>query len=135
VINTGASQKSTVGYNQFLNYGKIYPATIDTTRAGQVTVQFGIGGVSSIGSVIIQTSIGNMEFYIVQADTPFLLCLTDMDTLKVYYNNLTDCFVTPERSIPIIRRFGHRLATVRSGPRPEPFLETVKKTGLYGLVN
>ena len=28
-----------------------------------------------------------------------------------------------------------RLATVRSGPRPEPFLETVKKTGPYGLVN
>ena len=28
-----------------------------------------------------------------------------------------------------------RLATVWSGPRPEPFLETVKKTGPYGLVN
>ena len=28
-----------------------------------------------------------------------------------------------------------RLATVRSGPRQEPFLETVKKTGPYGLVN
>ena len=30
-----------------------------------------------------------------------------MDTLGVYYNNLTDCLVTPERSIPVIRRFGH----------------------------
>ena len=28
-----------------------------------------------------------------------------------------------------------RLATVWSGPRPEPFLETVKKTGPYSLVN
>ena len=42
VIDTGASQKSTAGYNQFLAYGKTYPTNIDTTRAGQVTVQFGI---------------------------------------------------------------------------------------------
>ena len=28
-----------------------------------------------------------------------------------------------------------RLATVRSGPRPEPFFQTVKKTRPYGLVN
>ena len=28
-----------------------------------------------------------------------------------------------------------RLAMVQSGLRPEPFLETVKKTRLYGLVN
>jgi hypothetical protein len=48
-----------------------------------------------------------MEFHIVRADTSFLLCLADMDTLGVYYNNLTDCLVTPERSIPVIRRFGH----------------------------
>jgi hypothetical protein len=107
VIDTGASQKSTAGYNQFLAYRKIYPAIIDTTRAGQVTVQFGIGGASSIRSVMIQTPIGNVEFHVVQADTPFLLCLANMDTLGVYYNNLTDCLVTPERSIPIIRRFGH----------------------------
>jgi hypothetical protein len=59
VINTGASQKSTAGYNQFLAYGKTYPMNIDTTRAGQVTVQFGIGGISS------QTPIGDVEFHVV----------------------------------------------------------------------
>jgi hypothetical protein len=107
VIDTGASQKSTAGYNQFLAYGKTYPTNIDTTRAGQVTVQFGIGGTSSIGSVRIQTPIGNVEFHVVQADTPFLLCLADMDALGVYYNNLSDRLVTPEKSIPVIRRFGH----------------------------
>ena len=37
--------------------------------------------------------------------------------------------------LPHARQLANRLATVRSGPRPEPFLETVKKTGPYGLVN
>jgi hypothetical protein len=38
VIDTGASQKSTAGYNQFLAYEKTYPTTINTIRAGQVNV-------------------------------------------------------------------------------------------------
>lgn len=103
VIDTGASQKSTAGYDQFLAYGKIYPKTIDTTRAGQVKVQFGIGATSSIGSVTIKTPIGNVEFHIVQADTPFLLCLAVMNTLKVYYNNITNTLVTPAGPIPVIQ--------------------------------
>ena len=48
-----------------------------------------------------------MEFHVVQADTPFLLCIADMDALGVYYNNLSDYLVTPEKSIPVIQRFGH----------------------------
>ena len=30
-----------------------------------------------------------------------------MDTLKVYYNNLTNTLVTPTKSVPVVRRFGH----------------------------
>ena len=45
--------------------------TIDTTKAGAVNVQFGIGSTASIGSIIVE------------ADTPFLFCLKDMDTLGV----------------------------------------------------
>ena len=107
VIDTGASQRSTAGYEQYLAYTKTYSEKIDTLRAGMVRVQFGIGTTSSIGSIIIQTSIGKVEFHIVQADTPFLLYLADMDTLGVYYNNITDTLITPTGSIPVTRRFGH----------------------------
>jgi hypothetical protein len=72
-----------------------------------VKVQFGIGTTTSIGSLTIQTPIGRVEFHIVQADTPFLLCLTDMDKLEVYYNNLTNKLVTPKGPVLITRRFGH----------------------------
>ena len=102
VVDTGASQRSTAGYGQVRAYQKYHPATINTTRAGLVKVQFGIGTTTSIGSVTIQTPIGHVEFHVVQADTPFLLCLADMDKLEVYYNNLTNKLVTPKGTVPVI---------------------------------
>jgi len=107
MIDTGASKKSTAGYGQYLAYKKTHNTVIDTSKAGAINVQFGIGSTSSIGSVIVNTPVGNVEFHIVKADTPFLLCLADMDMLKVYYNNLKNALVTPTKSVPVVRRFGH----------------------------
>ena len=50
-------------------------------QAGAVNVQFGIGLTVLIGLVIVKTLIGLVNFYIVKADTPFLLYLTDIDRL------------------------------------------------------
>ena len=49
------------------------------TRA--VNVQFGIGLTILIRLVVVKTLIGLVNFYIVKADTPFLLYLVDMDRL------------------------------------------------------
>jgi hypothetical protein len=103
MINTGASKKSTAGYGQYLAYKKVYNVTIDTIKAGAINVQFGIGSTPSIGSITINTPIGRIEFHIVEADTPFLLYLTDMDLLGVFYNNLTNILVTLTRLIPVVR--------------------------------
>lgn len=53
------------------------------------------------------TPIGSVDFHVVQADTPFLLCLRDMDALQAYYNNVTDQLITSSVSLPVTRRFGH----------------------------
>ena len=112
MIDTGASKRSTAGYSQYLAYKKGNFASgtdsnIDRTKAGAVNVQFGIGSTSSIGTVLVDTPIGRIEFHIVEADTPFLLCLRDMDTLKVQYDNLRNVLVQGKRLVPVIRRFGH----------------------------
>ncbi|KAI9034737.1 GAG-pre-integrase domain-containing protein, partial [Aspergillus affinis] len=119
MIDTGASSKSTAGYGQFQALQNTENITLDTSTAGQVNVQFGIGITSSIGSAKVSTPIGNIQFHIVNADTPFLLCLADMDNLGIYYNNLKNVIVTPKPAtpfnsatkslveIPVIRRFGH----------------------------
>lgn len=108
MIDTGASIHSTAGYGQFLAYQKYNPNTsIDTSTKGAINVQFGIGSITSMGSAIISTPIGSIEFHVVQADTPFLLCLADLDRLNVYYNNVTNSLVMKDRTISVIRRFGH----------------------------
>jgi len=108
MIDTRASKRSTAGWGQYQAYQKTHNnATINTMTAGAINVQFGIGSTSSVGSITINTPVGNIEFHVVKADTPFLLCLADMDTLRVYYNNVTDMLITPSGKLPITRRFGH----------------------------
>ncbi|RKF77029.1 hypothetical protein GcC1_067032 [Golovinomyces cichoracearum] len=47
-------------------------------------------------------------FHIIEAETPFLLCLKDMDRLNIYFNNLIDAIITPNGSqYPIVRKFDH----------------------------
>ena len=48
---------------------------------GTVNVQFGIGSTSLIGSVIVLTLIGDVDFHVVRVDTLFLLCLADLERL------------------------------------------------------
>ena len=83
MIDIGASKKSTAGYRQYL----IYKTTvnnntdINTMQARAVNVQFGIGLTILIRLVAVKTLIGLVNFHVVKADTPFLLCLADIDRL------------------------------------------------------
>ena len=80
---------------------------LDTSTKGQVIVQFRIRSTSSIGTTNVHTPIGEVQFHIVNANTPFLLYLVDIDKLQVYYNNIWDVLVTRTKEVPIVRRFGH----------------------------
>jgi thymidylate synthase len=107
MIDTGASERSTVGYDQYLAYTTIADAPMDKTSEGEVKIKFGIGSTSSIGSVHMNSPIGTIEFHIVQADTPFLLSLADMDRLQVQLNNLKNVLITTQGDVPVVRQFGH----------------------------
>ena len=110
MVDTGASKKSTAGYRQYIAYKDSNTGAsieLDISTAGAVNVQFGIGSMASIGSIIVNTPVRGAEFHIVKADIPFLLCLKDIDKLEVYYNNLKDVLMTPSGTIPVHRRFGH----------------------------
>ncbi|OCK86929.1 uncharacterized protein K441DRAFT_437081, partial [Cenococcum geophilum 1.58] len=77
----------------YLAYRRTYNTVINTLKACAINVQFGIGSTPFIGSVIVNTLVSDIKFHIVKADIPFLLCLADMDILKVYYNNLKNILV------------------------------------------
>jgi len=90
--DTGASNVSTAGKEQFLALQAEDPTvTLDTSTAGNTSVQFGKGSITtSIRTAHVSTAIGKIKFQVLDAPTPFLLCLRDMDRLHVYFNNTTD---------------------------------------------
>ena len=56
---------------------------------------------SEVIRIIVKTLISLINFYIIKADTPFLLCLIDIDKLQVYYNNITDALIGPALTLLI----------------------------------
>jgi len=61
----------------------------------------------SIGSLKVQLLVGEIVFYIIRADTPFLISLQDLNSLGCYYNNLTNKVVTPTSTVPVAQQFGY----------------------------
>ena len=61
IIDTGASRKSTAGYGQFQALQAIDKSvSLNTLTKGQVTIQFGIGVSTSIGTIDVNSPIGKV---------------------------------------------------------------------------
>jgi hypothetical protein len=67
MINTGASQRSTVGYNQYLAYITTITANalIDKTSKGDINIKFSIRSISSISLIVIHSPVSTIKFYII----------------------------------------------------------------------
>jgi hypothetical protein len=82
VVNIKASKKSTAGYSQFRALQQSNLAVeLDTSTKRQVIVQFRIRSTSFISTTNVYTLIGKVQFYIVNANTPFLLYFVNIDKL------------------------------------------------------
>ena len=81
IIDTKASKYFIVGYSQFLTLQKINKVQLNKSIRGTVSIQFRIGSIFFIGSIKVAILIGIVEFYIIKVNTPFLLCLADIDNL------------------------------------------------------
>jgi hypothetical protein len=117
MIDSSASTKSTVEYEQYLAFHKIN-STIDLNLFEEetVNVQFEIESASSIESLTIDTLFEVVKFHVIKTDISFLLSLADINRLKVYFNNVTNSLIQmikifdelcKKRSFSIIRRFEH----------------------------
>ena len=84
MLDTDTATSSTAGYGQVQVYIRTYhTGTINTTTASTVRAHFDIGQTISISTINVESPIGIITFYVVMADTLFLLCLQDMDKLGV----------------------------------------------------
>ena len=106
--DSGAAGISSAGEQQVMALRKKDPtAEIDTSTAGNNTIRFGKGTAIVKGVVRINTPIGYITFHVVPTNTPFLLCLQDMDALGVQFDNLKNVLIQGNRTIPIVRKWGH----------------------------
>jgi hypothetical protein len=83
IININAFKKSTIGYKQYLAYKNtiVNNININTIQIRAINVQFSIGLTILIKLVKVKTLISLINFYIIKANTLFLLCLVDIDKL------------------------------------------------------
>jgi hypothetical protein len=107
MIDTGAAVRSTAGQDQFHALQQIQDIKLDKSRAGEAKIQFGIGATISLGTTDVVTPIGKITFHVVPADTPFLLCLKDLDDLRVKFDNLENVLIQHDKRTPIVRAYGH----------------------------
>lgn len=108
LIDSGAAIRSTGGIGQLKALQRLDNSVkLNETTNGDFNFIFGLGETKSIGYINLTTPMGQITFHIVGANTPFLLCLADLDRLGTYFNNITNQLIQSDRSFPVIRRYGH----------------------------
>jgi hypothetical protein len=109
MIDSKASVRSIVDYEQYLAFIKNIAIDQNRTKTEAVNVQFEIESISSVESLIIDTSFELIKFHVIKTNISFLLNLADMNRLKVYFKNVENILfmITKNRDLSIIRRFDH----------------------------
>ncbi|UQC88979.1 uncharacterized protein CLUP02_14506, partial [Colletotrichum lupini] len=72
--------------------------------AGIIRISFGLGKeIVALGTVEVETYFGTITFYILPINTPFLLCLKDIDRLGILFNN-TKNRISNNKHFEIVKR-------------------------------
>ena len=77
MIDTGAVRVLTAGFGQYLAYKETVNSTaiLNTSNAGAIKVKFGIGLILLVGSLKVQSPVEEIIFYVIRANTLFLISL------------------------------------------------------------
>lgn len=135
MLDTGSAKGSTAGKDQYDAYCRFVCQSprIDATRTA--ICRFGAGETRSLGVADIQMPIGNVvamiQCHIVDLDTPFLMCLQDMDRLGIILDNIDNQVVhkASGESMPIHRHKGHPF--LRWDPRIHCFFTRLELKRLH----
>ncbi|KAI1078191.1 hypothetical protein F5B20DRAFT_548387 [Whalleya microplaca] len=94
IWDSGAARVSTVSKAQLEAYVRENPQIHIDWTPGSTAIKFGGQNLlTAIGTTTIETPLGRITFYIIDAPTPSLLSLHDADKLKAYYNTVLDIIV------------------------------------------
>ena len=106
--DTGAAGVSTAGEQQFNVLQRLDSSVqLDNSTTGQQRIRFGKGEAISLGTTQVSTPISTITFYVVLTNTPFLLCLQDMDKNGVKLDNIKNMLVKGSLKVLVIQKWGH----------------------------
>jgi hypothetical protein len=106
--DTGAAGISTAGEPQVKALQLKFPnVTMNSSTAGH-KMKFGNNPKSTfLETVAVETPFRTIRFAVMPTNTPFLLCLANMDRYGVYFNNINNTLVHNGKEHPIVRKWGH----------------------------
>ena len=106
--DSGASGVSTAGEAQVAALQRLDPSIqVNTEKAGESRIRFGKGETTTRGTIQVPTPLGVITFHVVSANTPFLMCIQDMDRMKVKLDNLENVLIQGNKRVPVKRKWGH----------------------------
>jgi hypothetical protein len=112
LIDSDAARKSIEEMRQFKALQRIND-DVKLNKSNRLVFKFEIEDTKSVDSIELETPLEMIIFHIVEANTPFLLSLADLDRLRIYFNNLTNELIQdrPQTELknrhPVIRRYEH----------------------------
>jgi hypothetical protein len=81
--------------------------TMDSSTAGH-KMKFGDNSESIfLKTVAVETSFGTIRFAVMLINTPFLLCLANMNCCDIYFNNINKTLVHNGKKHSIVRKWEH----------------------------
>jgi hypothetical protein len=93
LIDHDAADHSFESIEQFTTLQRISKTFLILNKKRIISFKFDIDEISFIDTVDLKTSVDVITFHIVLVHISFLLCLVDMNRLRLYFNNLTNMFI------------------------------------------
>ena len=114
MLDTGAAKGSTVGEEQFQAYCKFIGREDFMDRSRTSNCKFGFALAKGVGIARVEFPVGTLTFsatfHVIDKQTPFLLCINDMDRLGIYLDNLDNAVVH--------KKSGENMSIYRLGSHP-----------------
>ena len=108
LIDSDAVVRSTNEIDQFKTFQGIDNSMhLDVSIAESISFIFGIDNTVSLKSVNLITSLRSIIFHIVSINISFLLCLADMDRLKMFFNNVINQLIQSNQTHSVICKYDH----------------------------
>ncbi len=93
LIDHDVANHSSKDIEQFTILQRISKTSLILNKKRIISFRFDIDEIVSIDTIDLKISVDVITFHIVLVHIPFLLCLADMNRLRLYFNNLTNMLI------------------------------------------